>query len=104
MAKGDGVATWSLVCGIIAIILGIIGGGIGFIPFIGICSCFISPFALLLAFAAIILGIIGLITGGKSAKTKSIIGIILGVCYFVLGGVLVVLSVLFGAAMSLGSF
>lgn len=102
MAKGEGVATWSLVCGIIAIVLGLIGGGIGI--FIWICSCFSYPIAVILAIAAIILGIIGLVSGNKAARTKSIIGIILGVCYFFLGIVLGVLAAIFGTAVGMGSF
>ncbi|MDG6225584.1 MAG: hypothetical protein QCI82_08735 [Candidatus Thermoplasmatota archaeon] len=104
MAKGDGVATWSLVCGIIAIVLGLIGGGVRFIPVVGICACFISPFAFILACTAIILGIIGLVSGNKSAKTKSIVGIVLGVCYFFLGITLFVLGLVFATAIGgLGS-
>ena len=99
MAKGEGVATWSLICGIIAIILGILGGGLGLA--FKVCTCFSYPVSVILAIVAIILGIIGLVSGKKSAKARSIIGILLGICYFFLGTVLTILVYLFGGLVAL---
>ncbi len=95
MASKEGFGTWSMILGLIAIVLAIVGGGVGFIiPF---CTCFVGPVGFFCAVAAIVLGIIALVAG--KAKGKAWIGLICGVLYFFVYAILTVISWIVGMAV-----
>jgi hypothetical protein len=91
MLSRDGMSSWSLMAGIVAVIIAVLTGGVFFIPEIDVCLWFLGPLGLICAVVAIIFGIIGLVAG--SGKGMALLGIILGVAYFFMAIIIAVMVV-----------
>jgi hypothetical protein len=99
---GNNFGMWAMICGALAVVLAILNIPVSFIPLVGVCTCCTGPIAFFAAIAAIVLGIIGIVT--KGGKGLAIGGILLAVLYFVIEVIWIVVSIIFSVGMALGNF
>ncbi len=97
------VANVSLGAGIGAVVLFFIHFIVGCIPFLGILASLLFPFEIILAIVAIVCGGIGLSTANQleegTGKAQSIVGLVLGLGYFLFVGGLVCLGLFLGVGV-----
>jgi hypothetical protein len=95
---GNNLGMWAMISGIVAIVMAFAGIPAFFIPF---CGCCTGPIGFIAAVAAIILGIVGLVQ--KGSKGMSILGIGLGVAYFLLSIIIFVIMLVVGVGLNFAS-